>query len=249
MSRIVAIGGGEIGRPGYPVETTEIDTEIIKLSGKARPRLLFVPTATDDADTYVEAVDNHFGKRLGCDIEVLYLVAQKPELDDMRAKVFGADIVYVGGGDTSKMLRTWRRFGVDRVLREAPRRNVVLSGLSAGSICWFRYGSSARPTLGNPSGPSPRIRGLNLINALHAPHYDVNEFERPYLREMMKTTPGVALAVDNCCALVFVDDTYRVISSRSTAKAYRVYWKKGEFQEEIIEQKDEFSPLDQLLSK
>ena len=56
MGKIVALGGGEIGRPGYPVETTAIDEEIIRLSGKDRPMLLFIPTATNDSDTYINAI-------------------------------------------------------------------------------------------------------------------------------------------------------------------------------------------------
>ena len=41
MKKIVAIGGGEIGRPGFPIETTEIDKEIIKLTSKKNPKVLF----------------------------------------------------------------------------------------------------------------------------------------------------------------------------------------------------------------
>jgi len=64
--KIVAIGGGEIGRPGFPVETTKIDKEIIALTGKKNPRLLFIPTASSDSESYYEVVKKHFGKRLGC---------------------------------------------------------------------------------------------------------------------------------------------------------------------------------------
>ena len=61
MRKIVALGGGEIGRPGYPVETTEIDKEIIHLSGKEKPELLFIPTASSDSESYYEIVKQHFG--------------------------------------------------------------------------------------------------------------------------------------------------------------------------------------------
>jgi dipeptidase E len=71
MKKIVAIGGGEIGKPGYPVETTKIDKEILRLTGKKSPRLLFIPTASDDSELYFETVKKHFGKRLGCTTDVL----------------------------------------------------------------------------------------------------------------------------------------------------------------------------------
>lgn len=62
MGKIVIIGGGEIGRPGYHVETTKLDREIIRLSGKSKPRLLFLPTASLDSESYIDCVHKHFGK-------------------------------------------------------------------------------------------------------------------------------------------------------------------------------------------
>ncbi|MFC1953334.1 Type 1 glutamine amidotransferase-like domain-containing protein [Chloroflexota bacterium] len=150
MGKIVAIGGGEIGRQGYPVETTGIDKEIIRLSGVVNPRLLFIPTATSDAESYVEAVHKHFGEDLGCTIDTLYLVKEKPGISEIRDKVLNANIIYVGGGNTLKMLKIWRNLGVDKILHEAYERNIVLSGLSAGAICWFRYGSSDSRKFANP---------------------------------------------------------------------------------------------------
>ena len=100
--KIVAIGGGEIGRPGYPVETTKIDKEIIKLSGKKKPRVLFIPTASSDSEGYVEVLNKHFGKRLKCKTDVLYLIKEKLTKKQIKEKVFNTDIVYVGGGNTAK---------------------------------------------------------------------------------------------------------------------------------------------------
>ena len=62
--KIVAIGGGEIGRLGYPIETTKIDKEIISLTGKKNPRLLFIPTASSDSESYFAVVEKYFGKKL-----------------------------------------------------------------------------------------------------------------------------------------------------------------------------------------
>lgn len=59
----------------------------------------------------------------------------------------------------------------------------------------------------------------------------------------------VALAVENCCAVEIVDNKYRIITSKDGPSAWKVYWKRGEYFEERIEQKDTFSPLDGLLKK
>ena len=250
MGKIVAIGGGEIGRPGYPIETTEIDRQIIKLTGKTRPRVLLLPTASSDSDVYLEAFEKHFGKRLGCKTDVLLLVKARPHsMQEIEEKILGSDAVYVGGGNTARMMRIWRKLGVDKVLRKAYGKGIVLSGLSAGAICWFRYGSSDSRKFANPDAGLIRIQGLGFINALVCPHYDVEEDRKPKLKEIMKKTPGVAIALDNCSAIEIVDVSYRVLSSRNGAHAYRVYWSRGRFYEEAIPIEPVYKPLTTLLSK
>lgn len=108
MGKIVALGGGEIGRPGYPVETAEIDLETIRLTGKKHPKLLFLPTASKDSPLYVAIVKEHFGKRLGCAVEPLLLWQERHSKRYLRDKILGADIIYVGGGNTLSMMRRWR---------------------------------------------------------------------------------------------------------------------------------------------
>ena len=77
MGKIIAIGGGEIGRPGKPIETLEIDKEIIRLTGKKNPQLLFIPTASSDSEGYVSTVREHFSGRLACNIDLLLLMTEK----------------------------------------------------------------------------------------------------------------------------------------------------------------------------
>ncbi len=247
MGKMVALGGGEIGRPGYPVETTSVDEEIIRLSGVKNPKLLFIPTASGDPEIYVETVMKHFGTTLGCRIDSLLLIKDRPDFSVIKRKISGADIVYVGGGNTLRMLRWWRKTGVDKLLVEAYRQGTVMAGLSAGSICWFRYGHSHRLTA--TSSYYIKIRGMNLVDALFCPHYDVEADRKPALKEMMKKSRGFAIAIDNCGAIEIVDDTYRIISSKNEANAYRVYWKKGEFHEEVIGQEQVFRPLRTLLPR
>jgi len=249
MKKIIALGGGEIGRPGYPIETTEIDKEIIRLSGKENPKLLFIPTASDDSESYYEAVKKHFGGRLGTNTDVLYLIRERPAQQEIERKILGSDIIYVGGGDTSKMMRIWQQSGVDKILNQAYEKGKVLSGISAGAICWFRWGNSDSRILTNPDADLTRVTGLGLVNALFCPHYDFEKDRKPKLKKMMQKVPGVAIAVDNCCAIEILDDKYRIISSKSSANAYRVYWSRGRFFEEIVKKEKEFEPLVSLLRK
>ena len=249
MNKIVTIGGGEIGRPGYPAETTKIDKELIRLTGKKSPTVLFIPTASSDSEGYYETVKKHFGKRLGCKTDVLWLLKEKLSRKSIDEKIMLADIVYVGGGNTQKMLRVWKQNGVDKILKKAWEQGIVLSGISAGSICWFRGGTSDSRRFNNPKADLIKVTGLGFIPALHSPHYDVEKDRRPGLKKVMQKTSGVAIAIDNCCAIEFIDDTYRVISSKPQAKAYKTYWETGKYYEEVLPKTLDFMPLSDLLAK
>lgn len=249
MKKIIAIGGGEIGRPGYPVQTTSIDNEIIKLAGKKKPKLLFIPTASSDSEKYYETVKKHFGARLGCETKVLYLINSKQTKKEIRKTILSADIIYVGGGNTEKMLKIWRKRGVDKFLETAYNRGIVLSGLSAGAICWFRWGNSDSRRFVNPKADLIKVNGLNFVNALLCPHYDVEKDRRKDLKKMLKKVPCIAIALDNCCAIEILNKEYRIICSKASAKAHKVYWKAGKYFEEIIQKRNDFQLIEMLLKK
>jgi dipeptidase E len=249
MKTIIAIGGGEIGRPGYPIETTKIDKEIIKLTGKKNPKLLFIPTASSDSESYYEVVKKYFGNKLGCKTDVLYLIKEKPSQKEIKDKILKSDIIYVGGGDTLKMMNVWRKNGVDKILKQAYEKGIILSGISAGSICWFKSGISDSKRFTNPNADLIKVSGLGLINALHSPHYDFEKNRKPDLKKMMKKNSGVAIAIDNCCAIEVIDDKYRISSSKPSANAYKVYWKSNKYFEEAIKKEREFKLLKDLLIK
>lgn len=255
MRKIVAIGGGEMGRPKegggfYPVETTGIDIEIVRLTDKEHPRLLFLPTASYDSEDYYNTVKKHF-LGLGCSaVDVLKLsriTLSRRQLEDF---ILSYDAIYVGGGNTLRLMTIWRKVGIDAILRKAYDRGIVLSGLSAGSICWFSYGNSDSRKFTSGSDKLIKVSGLGFINALHCPHYDVESFRQQDLKRMMKSTPKVvAIALDNCTALEVIDGKYRIIRTKPDAKAHKMYWQKGKYVVSEIEVDNDFCDLSLLLSK
>jgi len=162
MGKIIALGGGEMGRPGTKKETISIDREIIRLTGKKHPKLLFLPTASGDALSYVEVVKKYFGDFLGCRVSSLLLLKERLPHTAIRTKILGSDIVYVGGGNTLRMMRIWRKQGVDKILQLAYKKGIVLAGLSAGAICWFRYGNSDARKFKNPDPANSKTLQLRL---------------------------------------------------------------------------------------
>ncbi len=247
VGKIIAIGGGEIGRPGHPYETTAIDKEIIKLTGKTSPRLLFIPTASTDQEKYYKDVQKHFSKELGCKTDCLYLPDNDFDYKNTSRRVLNSDIIYVGGGNTEKMIKLWKQFGLDRILREAYAKGVVLTGLSAGAICWFREGNSDSSRFHDPTTDLKKVEALGLVDALLCPHFISETDRQPSLRQMMMTTPGVAIAISNCCAIEISDQKYRIISSGTEAAAYKTYWANGIYNEIPLGISPEYKPLETLL--
>ncbi|MGV8169635.1 MAG: Type 1 glutamine amidotransferase-like domain-containing protein [Candidatus Nanoarchaeia archaeon] len=249
MGKIIAIGGGEIGRPGYSIETESIDKETIKISGKKHPKLLFIPTASSDSEGYCQVVKNYFGKRLGCNVDFLRLKREAPSKKEIEKKILSSDIIYVGGGNTLKMMNIWRKTGTDKILAKAYKKGIVLSGVSAGAICWFRYGNSDSRKFTSDSSKLIKVTGLGFIDALNCPHFDEEKHRKKDLMRMMKNTSVVAIALDSCSALEIIDDKYRIITSRKNAKAYKVFWKTGKYNVREIKSVKEFMFLSDLLNK
>ena len=184
--KIVAIGGGEIRNS----ETLAIDKEIIRLVQKERPKLLFIPTADSDSENYYNSINKYYGKKLGCKTDVLYLLKKTPSPKEIKNKILDADIIYVGGGNTLKMMKLWRRLGVDKLLKTAWQRGIVLCGLSAGSICWFESGHSDSMSFYNPKKwKYINVHGLGFIKGIHCPHYNSQTLGVPrknHFRKMIK---------------------------------------------------------------
>lgn len=251
MKTIVAIGGGEIGRPGYEIETEKIDKEIIKYSGKEHPNFLFIPTASLDSDAYTKIVNKYFGEKLGCVIDVLEIVGKRGNIKEIENKILNTDIVYVGGGDTSKMLEVWRENGVDKILKKAWENGVIISGLSAGAVCWFEYFSSDSKKYinGKENYEMIKLNGLGWIPMSYCPHFDTEEKRKPHLKDMMKEINNTAIAVENCCAVVIRDDEFKIINSKKGATAYKAFWLNDEYCIQQIDNINEFKPINELLSK
>ena len=247
---IIAIGGGEIRTRG----TARIDREIIRRSNKKHPKVLFIPTASSDSERYWERVEEYFGKFLECETDALFLIRERPSREEIRTKILGTDVIYVGGGNTLLMMRVWRRLGVDKLLKSAYENGTVLSGISAGSICWFDSGHSDSMSFYNPKKwKYISVRGLGLMEAIYCPHYNSMTRgipRRKHFRNMIRRAGGMGIAVENNCAVEFVDGRfYRVIRSNSYARAYRVYKNRSQVVSEQIPQRKHFSPVGPLLRR
>lgn len=213
MKKIVAIGGGEIVNR----ETEKIDRLILNLTGKEHPKILFIPTASSDALGYWETFDNYFSS-LGAKPSVLKLVNDPPSRDIIEKEILSVDAIYVGGGNTQKMLQIWKNTGVDQVLKNAYDRGVVMSGLSAGAICWFQFGSSDSPSFNDPEDKQLiLLPSLGFVPGLFSPHHLREPFRNEQLpRIIQESGQKTGFAVDDQAALVIIDDLAQIVASDTT---------------------------------
>ena len=247
MPAIVAIGGGEIRTRG----TAAIDREIIRLSNKKNPKLLFIPTASSDSEIYWKHIQEYFGGFLKCKTDVLFLMTGNLSPERIREKIVAADIIYVGGGNTLQMMRIWRSLGVDKLLKAAYANGTVLCGISAGSICWFDSGHSDSMSFYSPrKWKYINVKGLGLIQGIHCPHYNGRTMgvpRRKHFRDMIRKTRGMGVALENNCAIEFIDGRfYKVIHSKSHARAYKVYKRGGKVVSEQIRPEKQLKPVESL---
>lgn len=249
--KIIAIGGGRIMGPKDRLpQTLSIDEEIVKLCGRKNPRLLFVATASLDDEDYCQRIDEHFGKRLGCRINTLLLYRNRPNHKVIRQLILNTDIIYVGGGNTLRMMNLWRQLGIDILIDQARLKGTVLAGLSAGCICWFRQGNSDSRKFADDSNKTLiKVSGLDYVDALACPHYDVERHRQPALKIMMNKTRGIAIALENCTAIEIIDNNYRILTSMKNRNAWKVYWHKGHYVKEKLNKDGDFLPLSGLLKK
>src|SRR4051794_35229048 len=213
--RIVAMGGGGFSmEPGNPL----LDRFVLSLARSQRPRVCFLPTAGGDSESYVAAFYRAFAA-LDCRPADLGLFVR--QVADLRSFVLAQDVVYVGGGSTANLLAVWRTHGLDRILREAWERGIVLCGISAGMNCWFAESVTDSFDVARLAALRD---GLGLLPGAACPHYDGEEQRRPVFRELVASGElSGGWAADDGAALVFAgEDLEEVVSSRQDAAAYRV---------------------------
>jgi dipeptidase E len=223
--QIIAMGGGGfLMEPQNPL----LDLYILKQSPKKKPKICFIGTASGDPKHNIDGFFNSF-KRFNC--EPSYLSLFKPPVGNLESFILKKDIIYVGGGNTRNLLVLWKEWGLDRILKKAWERGIVLSGVSAGSICWFEEGV----TDSIPGKLTP-LKCLGFLKGSNCPHYDGEKKGRPSYHRLLRTGKiKNGYAADDGVAIHFVDQSVaHVVSSRPLGRAYKVGWQKGRVVEELV---------------
>ena len=219
---IVAMGGGGFSdEPENPL----LDRYILELArasaarrgrGTDRPRVCFLPTASADSESYIARFHEAFDPVADAGQLELF----KRTVGDIEGFILDQDAIYVSGGNTENMLAIWAIHGVDRALRLAWERGIVMAGISAGSLCWFEAGTT------DSFGPDLSIldHGLGLVAGSNSPHYDGEPLRRPLFQRLIgEGRLPAGHAADDGAALVFRGtELAECVSSRPGAACYLV---------------------------
>lgn len=237
MSRIVAVGGGEI----RDAKTEPIDKHICEMAGSDSPTALFIPTASNDASGYQDGFDAYYGDHLGCRTRHLTLHDRDINVERISADIDWADLVYVGGGSVPRLLERWREFDVGQLLCEAYRDGTVMSGLSAGAVCWFPTGFIDISDTGEYV-PMDCLGWFDDI--VFTPH--ATPTRREVFREYMQSSDEIGIALEDGCAIELTDGEFRILSVSGDETAYRYKQVDGTVRVSEIDEEDEFRDIEEL---
>jgi peptidase E len=223
-TRKILIAGGNYGEAFIRYMAT--------LTGKTRPRLCYLPTASADSPGGIIA-----WFRSCASLDVTPFVQESFIASDRQTKgwdevLLSMDGIVCSGGNTLNQQAIWKAQGIDLVLKDAWDRGIVLGGASAGSLCWFEEGTTdSRPK------ELTTVKCLGFLKGSHSPHYDREPKRRPLYQKLIgsgQMKPGYAC--DNDAGIYFEDNTVkRVVSARDGAKCYYVSVVNGKVEEKVLE--------------
>lgn len=190
-----------------------------QLTGKTRPRICYLPTASADSP---QSAIGFFQACAPLNVEPFVQNAFIESLSQTQGwdeVLLSADAIVCSGGNTLNQQAIWQAQGIDEVLRQAWDRGIVLGGASAGSLCWFEEGT----TDSRPKALSI-VKCLGLLKGSHSPHYDAEAGRRPLYHQLIgsgQMKPGYAC--DNDAGIYFEDnEVKRVVHTRADAMVYHV---------------------------
>lgn len=207
MGNIVAIGGG------FDIESAHRWKQarfLNSLTGKDKPNFLLI--AASGFDSYGSAeLERHFA--LGCDVDVL-LISRDTDADIAR-KIRWADIIYMGGGNSTYPIAMFRKRGADKYLREAwEETDTVLSGKCAGAMFWFEESYDNDGI----DDSFEFIKPLGFIPYCMCPHFDSPNWT-PF-ENIANTRKLSSIAIDNGAAICFLGDKREIFNVSGKEKVY-----------------------------
>ena len=195
-----------------------------QLTGKPRPKLLFLPTASADSP---DGIISWYKSCAPLTVEASHQVSFIASTQQPRSwedVLLSVDGIVCSGGNTLNQQAIWKAQGIDVILKQAWDKGIVLGGASAGSLCWFEEGTTdSRPK------ELSTVQCLGFLAGSHCPHYDAEPGRRPLYHKLIESgqmKPGYAC--DNDAGIYFEGtEVRRVVHTRAEARVYYVLVMNG----------------------
>lgn len=215
---IFAISGGDIRYD----ETINFDKFNLELVGKSKVNVLFIPTASNDALPYCESIESLYGKKFGCNVDNLLLINNPPTDELINEKISTADIIYVGGGNTLSMMRYWKKYNLDTKFKNLSNTDKILTGLSAGAICWHEFGHS--DSRKSKNSDYIKVKALGLKSGMFCPHMDTEKREQDFIKKL-ENSSVFGLGCDEKTALWYSDDNRVFVKTNEANSKVKLFTK------------------------
>lgn len=204
--------------------------ELLKLSGKDDPNVLYIGMACIDPKTGFDSIKGSLSNWSdNCTYDLLLL--EDLNTDKARKKIEAADIIYVTGGSSKMLLDRLRRYGTDEIIRRAAAKGTVMSGSSAGAICFGAYGSS-----GIRDNRYENLYATGCVNVIVCPHGEEEARIEEMKRLLLKDSTLVGVAID-FSSLEISGGKFRIFTEEGYHKSPTAirYWNEdGEIRSEDI---------------
>jgi len=209
MSGLVALLGADEFLPGV----APIDAELLRATGRARPRVAILPTASalDGEDVFRRwaAMGVEHFEALGAEVEAV-LVRGREEADDPASvqAVAEADLVYLSGGDPWHLFQVLSDSALWAAALAVHERGGVLAGCSAGAMVLCEQMAIVRRP---PHLPLRYLAALGPAHGVAAfPHYDRIPEALSALMILPAPRGTVVLGLDEGTAAIGLDGGWQV---------------------------------------
>lgn len=206
---VALVGAGE-----FLPSMSSFDADLLASTGRARPRVAILPTASypDGEDVFQRwaAMGVEHFEGLGAEVEPV-LIRDRAGADDAAAvqAIGEADLIYLSGGKPGYLLQSVSGSAVELALVSAHQRGAILAGCSAGAMVIAGHAFEFRARI----APWPlRWRaGLGFAPGLSVvPHYDAWPEPLSALIALQAPRGCPVLGIDEGTAVVGRDGAWQV---------------------------------------
>ena len=204
--KIIAIGGVGV----TPESDKSLNRFILDQLNNLKKNIGLLATASKDDEEKISSYYKRF-ENTNSELSHFNLTSN---VNGFSEWLLSKDLIYVGGGNTSFMLEIWKKNNLEEIFKIAYEKGIILSGVSAGAVCWFDWILSDSIGLGFKP-----LKGINLVKGSCTPHSSNIERINKFELDIKNNKLPEGIAIDDGVAVVLIDgkptDVYSTIKNHN----------------------------------